>query len=45
MAFSKEEAKKIGDRLGIDWSKIDLGQFQMGLEVEMEHGKPTQKQT
>lgn len=38
MAFSKEEAKKIGDKLGIDWSKIDLEQFQMGLDVEMEHG-------
>ena len=38
MVFSKEEAKKIGDELGVDWSKIDLGQFQMGLKVEMEHG-------
>ena len=38
MVFSKKEAKKIGDELGIDWSKIDLGQFQMGLKVEMEHG-------
>ena len=38
MAFSKEEAKRIGDKLGIDWSKIDLEQFQMGLDVEMEHG-------
>jgi len=25
MAFSKKGAKKIGDKLGIDWSKIDLG--------------------
>ena len=38
MGFSKEEAKTIGDKLGIDWSKIDLEQFQMGLDVEMEHG-------
>jgi hypothetical protein len=39
LAFLKEEAKRIGDELGIDWSKIDLEQFRMGLEVEMEHGK------
>ena len=38
MAFSKEQAKKIGDELGINWSKIDLEQFRMGLDVELEHG-------
>jgi hypothetical protein len=25
-------------RLGLDWAKIDLEQFQRGLEVEFEHG-------
>jgi uncharacterized protein DUF5661 len=39
MQFSKEEARKIGDELGIDWSKIDFEQFRMGLEVELEHGR------
>jgi uncharacterized protein DUF5661 len=38
MQFSREEARKIGDNLGIDWSKIDFEQFMMGLEVELEHG-------
>ncbi len=38
MQYSKEEARKIGDDLGIDWSKIDFEQFRMGLEVELEHG-------
>ncbi len=38
MQFSKEEARKIGDDLGIDWAKIDFEQFMMGLEVELEHG-------
>lgn len=38
MQFSREEARKIGDDLGIDWSKIDFEQFMMGLEVELEHG-------
>jgi hypothetical protein len=36
--FSVKEAKSIGDKLGIDWSKIPLEQFRMGLKVELEHG-------
>jgi len=37
--FTKEEAKKIGDMIGVDWKKCELEQFRMGLEVELEHGK------
>jgi hypothetical protein len=33
-----DEAKRIGAMLGINWDKIDLDQFQRGLEVEFEHG-------
>ena len=36
--FSIQEARDLGDRLGIDWSKYDIEQFQMGLSVELEHG-------
>lgn len=36
--FSAEEAKKIGELLGIDWSKFDVEQYRMGMDVEMEHG-------
>jgi len=36
--FSVEEAKKIGKKLGIDWSKFNVEQFRMGLDVELEHG-------
>jgi len=38
--FSTEEAKKIGQAVGIDWSrsKFDVEQFRIGLEVELEHG-------
>jgi len=36
--FTTEEAKKIGDDLKIDWSKINLEQFKQGLHVELEHG-------
>ena len=34
-----EEAREIGDRLGIDFTRYDLAEFRRGLEVEMEHGK------
>jgi hypothetical protein len=36
--FTGEEARRIGDQLGIGWDKFDLEQFRMGLEVELEHG-------
>lgn len=36
--FTSEEAKNIGNALGIDWKSYDLEQFRMGLEVELEHG-------
>ncbi len=36
--FTEENAKRIGEELGIDWSKFDVEQFRMGLDVELEHG-------
>jgi hypothetical protein len=36
--FSTEEACRIGEALGIDWSQFDVEQFRMGLDVELEHG-------
>jgi Protein of unknown function (DUF5661) len=36
--FSLDEAKRIGDSLGVDWNLVDLEQFRMGLLVELEHG-------
>lgn len=36
--FTREEAKAIGDQIGVDWSKTDLEEFRMGLAVELEHG-------
>ena len=36
--FTAEEAEQIGERLGIDWSKFDVEQFRMGMDVELEHG-------
>ncbi len=37
--FSNDEAREIGDRLGVDWSNVDIEQFRMGLGVELEHGR------
>ena len=37
-SFSVEEAKQIGEQLGIDWSKFNVEQFRMGMDVELEHG-------
>lgn len=37
-SFSAEEAKEIGEKLGIDWSLFDVEQFRMGMDVELEHG-------
>ncbi len=37
-SFSAEQAKKIGEELGIDWSKFNVEQFRRGMDVELEHG-------
>jgi len=37
-SFSTDEAKQIGEQLRIDWTKFDVEQFRMGLDVELEHG-------
>jgi hypothetical protein len=37
--FTTEQAREIGDKLGIDWGRLDIGQFRMGLDVELEHGR------
>jgi hypothetical protein len=36
--FTKEDSKRIGESLGIDWTRFDIEQFRMGLDVELEHG-------
>ena len=36
--FSTEEAKQIGEQIGIDFNTFDIEQFRRGLEVELEHG-------
>lgn len=35
---NEERARLIGEKLGVDWNKIDIEQFRMGLVIELEHG-------
>jgi hypothetical protein len=37
---SAEEARSVGDEIGIDWetAPFDIEQFRIGMEVEFEHG-------
>ena len=39
--FSADEARRIGERVGIDWDQapFDVDQFRRGLDVELEHGR------
>jgi hypothetical protein len=38
--FSADQAREIGERIGIDWSSspFDVEQFRAGIDVELEHG-------
>lgn len=40
-SFTAEEARRIGEEIGIDWSSaaFDTEQFRVGMEVELEHGR------
>lgn len=33
-----EEAREVGDQIGVDWDRFDLEQFRAGMDVEYEHG-------
>lgn len=39
--FTAEQAREVGERIGIDWatSRFDVGQLRMGMDVELEHGR------
>ena len=38
--FSADEARRLGEQIGIDWATapFDVEQFRMGMDVELEHG-------
>jgi Protein of unknown function (DUF5661) len=33
-----EEARRVGDLIGVDWGRFDVEQFRAGMDVEFEHG-------
>jgi hypothetical protein len=35
--FNADEACRLGDRIGVDWSKVELDEFRRGLVVERAH--------
>jgi hypothetical protein len=35
---TSDEAQRVGDAIGVDWSRFDLEQFRAGMDVEFEHG-------
>ena len=39
-SFSADEARQIGEKIGVDWdqSPFDVDQFRKGMDVELEHG-------
>ncbi len=38
MIITPEEAEEIAEKLEIDWSRFNLHQYQIGMNVELEHG-------
>lgn len=38
-SFTADQAKSIGDQLGVKWDKWDVDQFRRGMNVELEHGR------
>ncbi len=36
--FDDAEARRIGDSIGVNWSRIPISEFREGLGVELEHG-------
>jgi hypothetical protein len=35
---TSDEALRVGNAIGVDWSRFDLEQFRSGMDVEFEHG-------
>ncbi len=36
--FTTDQAREIGEQLGLDWNQFDVEQFRHGMDVELEHG-------
>ena len=36
--FGTDDARKIGEQIGVDFTKFDLEEFRKGLAIELHHG-------
>ncbi len=43
MRTTRDEAKRVGDAIGVDWDRFDVDQFRAGMDVEYEHGSHDQQ--
>ena len=41
--FGTDDARKIGEQIGVDFTKFDLEEFRKGLAIELEHGSHDQE--
>ena len=39
--MSKKESERVGNQLRVNWNKVDLKEFTMGMNVELEHTNVT----
>jgi hypothetical protein len=37
MKITLAQAKRVGDKLGVNWDKVDLNELRMGIQEEAEH--------
>ena len=35
---TSEEARRVGEQIGVNWDRFELEQFRKGMDVEYEHG-------
>ena len=36
---TSDEARRVGDEIGVDWNRFDLKRFRLGMEVEYEQAR------
>jgi hypothetical protein len=36
--LTPEIVKEVGDKIGVDWTTVDFGEFMQGVKEELEHG-------
>jgi hypothetical protein len=44
-SYTKNDAIKLGNSNGVDWKKVDIEQFHLGLNIEKEHDDGSQLDT